>query len=96
MADFWGAQFTGGTDFGGAQFTGEALFWGAQFTGRANFSGAQFMDRVFFEGARVASAAESGSVWPPGWTTRPAQPDNGEDPAFRYLTKVEDGNPSET
>ena len=40
-----------------------------------------------FEGARVASAAEADSVWPPGWTTQPDQPDNGEDPAFRYLNR---------
>jgi hypothetical protein len=36
----------------------------------------------------VASAAEPGSVWPPGWTTRPAKPDHGEDPAFLYLARV--------
>ncbi|MGH3810409.1 MAG: pentapeptide repeat-containing protein [Pseudonocardiaceae bacterium] len=63
----------------GAQFTGEATFKDARFTGGANF-----------EGARVASAAEPDSVWPPGWMTRPANPDNGEDPAFLYLTKAEE------
>jgi hypothetical protein len=44
----------------------------------------------------VTSAAEPGSAWPPGWTTRAAEPDNGEYPAFLYLTEVEDGNPSDT
>jgi uncharacterized protein YjbI with pentapeptide repeats len=105
-ASFGSAQFTGGADFGGAQFTGGASFWraqftrrapyfgDAQFTGRADFAGTQFTREANFGGARViSSTAEPGSVWPPGWTTRPAKPDNGEDPAFQYLTRVEDGPP---
>jgi uncharacterized protein YjbI with pentapeptide repeats len=109
-ADFEDAQFIGKPFFGGAQFTFRADFTGTQFTGGADFGRearstrgnfrvplleiAQFTGEVFFEAARVASAAKSGSAWPAGWTTRPADPGNGEDPAFRYLTKVEDdGNP---
>jgi uncharacterized protein YjbI with pentapeptide repeats len=97
-ADFAGARFTGGANFVDARFTGGANFRGAQFTGGAEFRGAQFTDAAdvrgirftgepTFEGARVAS--EAGNFWPPGWTTRPANRDNGEDPAFLYLTKVE-------
>jgi hypothetical protein len=33
---------------------------------------------------------------PPGWTTRPAEPDNGEDPAFLYLVRMEESNPPDT
>jgi pentapeptide repeat protein len=73
-----------------------AEFPRAQFTGRAYFGGAQFTEGADFEGARIASAAQPGSVWPPGWTTQPAQPDNGEDPAFLYLARAEDGNPPDT
>lgn len=75
---------------------GTAYFLGAQFTSGADFGGAQFTDKVDFGGARVASAAEPNSVWPLGWTTRPAKPDNGEDPAFLYLARVEDDNPTDT
>ncbi len=106
LAVFGHAQFTGNASFRGAQFTGVAFFVHAQFTDDASFKGAQFTNATFqdaqftdkssFEGARVASTAERGSVWPPGWTTRPARPDNGEDPAFLYLARVEDGNPPDT
>jgi hypothetical protein len=97
VAYFMGAQFTGVADFAQAQFTGMAYFGGAQFTGVAYFGEAQFISGVDFGDARVggvdfgharvASTAVPGSVWPPGWTTRPAKADNGEDPAFRYLTR---------
>jgi len=103
VAYFMGAQFTGVADFAEAQFTGMAYFMGAQFTGVAYFGDAQFTSGVDFGDtriasaagpdfgdARVASTAGPGSVWPPGWTTRPAKPDNGEDPAFLYLTRVEE------
>jgi pentapeptide repeat protein len=92
---FKGAQFTDVADFRNAQFTGVANFGGARFGG-ADFSGAEFTDEPIFAFARVASAAEPGSVWQPGWTTRPAKPDNGEDSAFLYLTKVDDANPPDT
>ncbi len=102
VAYFMGAQFTG-VDFAKAQFTGVAYFGGAQFTGVAYFGDAQFIGGVDFGDvrvggvdfgyARVASTAGQGSVWPPGWTTRPAKPDNGEDPAFLYLTRVEEVAP---
>jgi uncharacterized protein YjbI with pentapeptide repeats len=93
-AHFGDAQFTGGADFRDAKFTGTRAYFGsAQFTGRANFGGAQFTGGANLEGARMASAAEPDAVWPPGWTTRPAKPDTGEDPAFLYLTRVEDGPP---
>jgi uncharacterized protein YjbI with pentapeptide repeats len=95
-ADFRGAQFTSGADFEGARFTEGTYFEGARFTGRADFRDAQLTDKIDFEGAQVAPASEPGSNWPPGWTTRPADPDSGEDPAFRYLTKVEDGNSPDT
>jgi uncharacterized protein YjbI with pentapeptide repeats len=101
-ADFWGAQFTARADFRSAQFTGLSNFRDCQFSGPGDFGDAQFTDWVDVSGAwfipgeadlagaRVASATEPDAVWPPGWTTRPAKPDNGEDPAFLYLTKVED------
>ncbi|MBW0010615.1 MAG: pentapeptide repeat-containing protein [Pseudonocardiales bacterium] len=89
-ANFEGAQFTDTANFGGAQFTGPAHFVGAQFTDTAYFRDAQFTSGVNFEDTRMASTAGPGSVWPPGWTTRPAKPDNGEDPAFLYLTRVEE------
>jgi uncharacterized protein YjbI with pentapeptide repeats len=92
-ADFRHAQFTGRANFEGAQFTDVAYFEGAQFTGMTHFEGAQFTGVANFRIARVTSAAEPISVWPPGWMTRPAEPDNGEDPAFLYLARVEDGNP---
>ncbi|MGH4010652.1 MAG: pentapeptide repeat-containing protein [Pseudonocardiaceae bacterium] len=100
--DFRVTQFTGMTDFTSAQFTHHgAFFTYAQFTGRTNFTGAQFTSKGFpwggpltgsadFGCARVASAAEPGNDWPPGWTTRPADPDNGEDPTFLYLTKAKE------
>lgn len=93
-ANFRGAQFTGGADFRGAQFTGGANFWSAQFTGMADFKDAQFTVEANFGGARVTRSSglvfQAGSLWPPGWTTRPAKPDDGEDPVFLYLTKVEE------
>lgn len=82
--------------FGGAQCTRPASFRRAQFTGGAYFGSAQFTGEADFGDARVASVAESETVWPPGWVARPAKPDNGEDPAFLHLTKVEDGNPPDT
>jgi len=88
-ANFTGARFTGTAVFGGAQFTGEAFFGGAQFTGEAFFGGAQFTGGAYFDGAHT-SGPYLRSEWPPGWTTRPAQPDNREDPAFRYLVRSED------
>jgi len=94
---FRGVQFTGGVSFEDVQFTGVASSENAQFTDDASFEGTQFTDwAANFEGARVASTAEPDTVWPPGWTTRPAQPDSGEDPAFLYLTRVEYGNPPDT
>jgi pentapeptide repeat protein len=78
-----------------AHFVGRASFGGAQFTGETNIGYAKFTGWADFKGARVASAAETGAVWPMGWTTRPAKPDNGEDPAFLYLTRVEEGPPSD-
>ncbi|MGA9693580.1 MAG: pentapeptide repeat-containing protein [Pseudonocardiaceae bacterium] len=89
-AYFGGAQFIGGADFWGAQFSHWTYFVGAQFTSVVRFERAQFTDRADFEGTRVTLAAEPESVWPPGWTTRSAKPDNREDPAFLYLTKVEE------
>jgi Pentapeptide repeats (9 copies) len=94
--DFMGARFNGWANFRGAQFGGVVDFERVQFSGKAYFEGARFSGKADFEGARVTPAAEPGSIWPPGWTTRPAQPDNGEDPAFQYLTRVEDGNPLDT
>jgi hypothetical protein len=44
---------------------------------------------IDFEGARVVSAYTLRSVLLRGWKTRPAEPDNGEDPAFLYLTRSE-------
>lgn len=71
---------------------GYAWFTRAQFTGEAFFGTAQFAKGAGFKGAR-ATLGERYVVWPPGWTTRPAQPDNREDPAFLHLAKVEDSNP---
>ena len=103
MAYFAGARFTGETYFEGARFTGETYFTGARFTGETCFAGAQFVGGAHFygaqfyvgaldalEGARVSGPGLHQSVWPPGWTTRPGQPDKGEDPAFRYLVRGED------
>jgi uncharacterized protein YjbI with pentapeptide repeats len=87
-AYFGSAQFTDKTYFEDAQLTGWADFEDAEFTGEADFGDAQFTGGANFVDARVASAAEPGAVWPPGWTTRSAKPDNGEDPVFLYLTKV--------
>ncbi|MDQ2884001.1 MAG: pentapeptide repeat-containing protein [Actinomycetota bacterium] len=107
-ASFEDAQFTGGANFEDAKFVDEADFMGSQFTGggadytcAANFRDTQFVYTHFdlpdFEGARVvASAAGLNSGWPPGWTTRPAKPDHGEDPAFLYLTEVEEAQPRGT
>ncbi|MGH3831030.1 MAG: pentapeptide repeat-containing protein [Pseudonocardiaceae bacterium] len=89
-AYFAGTRFNGETYFGNVRLTGETYFVGAQFTGETSFEDVRFTGGANFEGARVASAAGPGSVWPPGWTTRPAKPDNGEDPAFLYLTKAEE------
>jgi hypothetical protein len=70
-----------------------------QFTRGAEFSThslpAVFTAEPDFTLARAPAALKPGSTWPPGWTIRSAKPDNGEDPAFRYLTKV-DGSPPDT
>jgi uncharacterized protein YjbI with pentapeptide repeats len=95
-ADFRNAQFTGGANFDSAQFSDGAYFRNAQFTDWAYFEGAQLTGGANFGGGWVISAAEPVSVWLPGWTTRPADPDNGEDPAFLYLTKAKDRNPPDT
>jgi uncharacterized protein YjbI with pentapeptide repeats len=94
--DFGGARFTDGTDFGGARFTGRADFSDAQFTDGVNLRGASYTPGAGFEIARVGSV-ELGTVWPPGWCTRSAQPENRigplelrEDPAFLYLARVEE------
>jgi uncharacterized protein YjbI with pentapeptide repeats len=91
-ATFDGAQFTDGAYFLGARFTSGASFDGARFTGGvADFQDTRFTGRSSFDGARVSS--ERATVWPPpGWTTRPVEPDSLEDPAYLYLTRVEDGN----
>jgi hypothetical protein len=101
-ANFEGATFSGGASFRNVQFPFSRLLpiWGRWAFSRWGRSAIPFPfprhradfepGETSFEGARVASAAEPGSVWPPGWTTRPAKPDDGEDPTFRYLTKVED------
>jgi len=94
---FGSTQFSGEAYFWGAQFSGEAIFVRAQFTGGASFQGAQFTGAADLSKARVSSAAaEPAGVWPPGWTPRPAKPDNGEDPAFLYLTRVEEAQPPGT
>ncbi|MFZ2117639.1 MAG: pentapeptide repeat-containing protein [Pseudonocardiaceae bacterium] len=103
-ANFEGATFSGGATFRGAEFPYFQFLpvwrrWAFSRLGRSaiplfgGFLGprADFKPgETSFDGARVASTAEPGSVWPPGWTTRPAKPDNGEDSAFLYLTKVEE------
>ena len=90
---FSDVRFTGPADFRGVQF-GPVSFMGTQFTGGADFDCAQFSVLPnHFASARVSSAAELDTAWLPGWTTRPAEPDNGEDRAFRYLTKVEESVP---
>jgi len=96
-ANFAEAKFTGIAHFGGVQFAGPTYFAEAQFAaGWAYFGGAHFTGGANFEGVQVDSDAEQNSVWPSGWTTRSAQPHDGEDPAFRYLTKMEHSNPPET
>jgi hypothetical protein len=91
-AIFMGAKFTDLADFVSSRFTGEASFRDAQFT----FRNAYFTDQPDFERARVASTAGPVSVWPLGWTTRPAKPGNGEDPTFLYLTRVKEAKPPGT
>ncbi|MGH3979206.1 MAG: pentapeptide repeat-containing protein [Pseudonocardiaceae bacterium] len=81
-----GARFTSNADFRNAQFTSNASFGNAQFTGYASFGDAQFAGEADFGGA-LAVGLDS-TTWPPGWTTRPATPDTGEDPDFLYLTRV--------
>jgi uncharacterized protein YjbI with pentapeptide repeats len=105
---FGGAQFTDVAGFYSVQFIGRAdseaipaYFVGAQFNGRPDFGGARVVSileilETGFGGARMALTLEAGTVWTPGWITRSAKPDNGEDPAFLYLARVEDGNPPDT
>ena len=75
--------------FGDAQFTDMASFINAEFTGAASFLNAEFTGPAVFAGAHASGPGQE-TVWPPGWTTRPAQPDNGEDPAARYLVRSDD------
>jgi hypothetical protein len=105
-ADFKFAQFNGGASFRSAQFplwgSNVLPHWVFVLFGpKVDCHFADNWNSFFhlggvgpgeadFEGARVDSAAEPDVMWPPGWTTRPSEPDNGEDPAFLYLTKVED------
>jgi pentapeptide repeat protein len=105
-ADFKFAQFNGGASFRSAQFPlwGSNVLprWVFFLFGpKVDCYFAENWNSFFhlggvgpgeadFEGARVDSAAEPDVVWPPGWTTRPSEPNKGEDLAFLYLTKVED------
>ncbi len=89
LAVFVRARFTGGADFSGVRFTGGAIFDGARFTGGALFDDTQYTGTADFTGAYTSGPGRE-TVWPPGWTTRHAQPDNGEDPAFRYLVRREE------
>jgi hypothetical protein len=96
-ADFTRSQFTGRANFEAIP----AYFVGAQFNGRADFGGARVVSileilETGFESARMALTLEAGTVWTPGWITRSAKLDNGEDHAFLYLAGVEDGDPSDT
>jgi uncharacterized protein YjbI with pentapeptide repeats len=106
LAEFTYTEFTGGAHFEGAQFTSGAHF-APQFrvsqppretsTQMAIFD--QFLlfpATIVLEGARIPLSATLSCVWPSDWTTRPANPDNGEDPAFLFLTKAEDNNPPDT
>lgn len=100
-ADFVSAQFTSKADFVGAQFIDEALFMGAQFISDADFNDVRFIGSTDFDSAqfngkvnfaaRVASTAALDAVWPPGWRTRSAESNNGEDAAFLYLINGEEG-----
>lgn len=54
---------------------------------QADFCGAQFTGDAYFGGARVSLGAVAR---PPGWTMRPAQPYEGDDPDYQYLVRVED------
>ena len=93
-ASFEDAQFGGGAFFQEVRFGGGAFFQGARFGGWAIFEGVQFSDGAFFEDAQAALAAKQGTVWPQGWTTRPANPGNRwEDSAFLYLTQNGGRNP---
>ena len=84
-ARFRGAQFTGLASFKNAQFS----FTAAQFPGLSPLACLQFTGPVDFAGAHISGPGME-TVLPPGWKTRPAQLDKGEDPAARYLIQSED------
>ena len=98
-AEFREAEFNGGAAFGGrgaalgggAAFAGYARFDGAKFNGRTAFDGAKFTGNPGFHGARVAPNSRP-VVLPTGWTTRTAQPAEGEEEDWLYVVRDEDSS----
>ena len=61
-----------------------------EFTGTAVFVGAKFAVGTEFDGARVTPGKSR--VLPPGWTTRAAQPAEGEKEGWLYVVREEDSS----
>lgn len=75
-----GARFAGDVSFRDARFDGPAWFYNARFGAAVTFAGARFAGRAHLDqpavdlaGAHWDGDTEDGeSVWPLGWTVRPA------------------------
>jgi hypothetical protein len=89
-ARFEEAKFAGNAWFGGAEFAGYARFDEAKFTKDAVFDEAKFTKEPEFDGARVASNSLDVAL-PTGWTTRAAQPVEGEEEGWLYVVR-DDGS----
>ena len=87
---FSGANFAGYAEFSGAKFAGYAGFHEAEFAGGAGFPETEFAGNTDFVGARVAASRRV--VLPTEWTTRAAQPVEGEEEGWLYVVREEDSS----
>ncbi len=90
--DVWfiGATFAGTVWFHGVKFPGDTMFNDVKFAGDTWFPEAEFAGNTEFDGARVAASRRV--VLPTGWTTRAAQPVEGEDEGWLYVVRAEDSS----
>ena len=87
---FGGAEFAGDARFHRAKFAGDTTFHEAKFAGDTWFTEAEFAGNTEFDGARVAASRRV--VLPTEWTTRAAQPGEGEEEGWRYVVREEDSS----
>jgi hypothetical protein len=82
-------------EFAGAMFAGAVRFNEAMFAGAAGFGAAKFTALTKFDGARVALSSRL-VLLPTGWTTRAAQPGEGEEEDWLYVVRGQDSSEQPT